>query len=153
MAKKKKRKQKAVKAPAVAYLKITWNNGEDNAFKISNFTNSLMNVERYLGSVEGKWKWACLKQVGTGNIYHYYHQKTGTKRLDLEGYKEQFEAYSLYIIYKLSYRKKTGSHKGRSKRIYDLSKISEYWTKDVLRIDVYQEGKLVNQYEHGKFLM
>lgn len=154
MAKKGKKKQKKTKAPAVAYLKITWNNGNSNAFKISNFTNSLMNVERYLRSVEGKWKWASLKEIGTGTIYHYYHKKTGSKRLDIREYRKQFDAYSLYIIHTPSYRKRTGTQKGTSKRIYNLEEIHNYWNyRDVLRIDVYQEGKLINRYEKGKFLM
>lgn len=150
MASTKKRKYKA---PSVAYLQIKFkNNSKPNGFKISDFGKDLKKIERYLASVEGKWSWAVLKQVKTGNIYHYYHPKTGLQRLDLKDYKKQLTSYSLYIIPTQQYKNRHGSQKGISKRVYDLNEVTKYWNKDVLRIDIYQEKKLINRYQ-GRFLM
>jgi ABC-type bacteriocin/lantibiotic exporter with double-glycine peptidase domain len=119
--------------------------------KIEN-EKDLKSVEKYLLKHVRAWKWASLKDISTKGVYHYYHPNTGIQRLSLEAYKEQFTAYSLYIIPTSSYKRKTGTTKGKSQRIYDLEQIDQYWTKDVLRIDVYVEGKKINSYENGRFL-
>jgi ABC-type bacteriocin/lantibiotic exporter with double-glycine peptidase domain len=112
----------------------------------------LKSIEKYLMKHIHSWKWATLREIGTNAILAYYHPSTGVEHLDLETYKKQFTAYSLYIIPTSAYKRKTGIMKGKSQRIYDLDQIHQYWTKDVLRIDVYVEGKQINSYENGRFL-
>ncbi|WMX17101.1 hypothetical protein [Aureispira sp. CCB-E] len=136
----------------IAYVHIRWKNQTNNkAMKIEN-EKQLKSVEKYLVKYRHSWKWASLKTLHTNKVIHYYHPKTGVERLDLKTYKAQFTAYSLYIIPTSSYKRKTGIEKGISQRIYDLEQIHQYWTKDVLRIDVYLEGKKINSYENGRFL-
>ena len=112
----------------------------------------LKSIEKYLTKHRHSWKWATLREIGSNTILAYYHPKTGVERLNLKSYKAQFTAYSLYIIPTSSYKRRTGIEKGISQRIYDLEQIHQYWTKDVLRIDVYVEGKKINSYENGRFL-
>jgi len=119
--------------------------------KIEN-EKELKSVEKYLMKHIRAWSYAALKQIDTNAVIHYYHPNTGVDHLNKEIYKEQFTAYSLYIIPTSSYKRKTGLTKGKSQRIYDLESIHKYWTKDVLRIDVYVEGKKINSYENGRFL-
>lgn len=136
-----------------AYLQIRFkNNPNPKGFKTDNLGKGLTRLEQYLQTVQGKWDWALLRQANTGNIIYYYHPNTGTQRLDLDGYKEQLTCYSLYIIPTLAYKKQHDNVKGISKRVYSLENIEQYWNQHVLRIDIYQDGKLVNQYERGKFL-
>lgn len=147
----KKPKQKRVKS-FIAYVHVNFkNNSNYKSMKIEN-EKDLKSVEKYLLKHVRAWKWASLKDLSTKAVYHYYHPNTGIQRLDLATYKEQFTAYSLYIIPTSSYKRKTGITKGKSQRIYDLEQIHQYWNKDVLRIDVYVEGKKINSYENGRFL-
>jgi hypothetical protein len=149
----KQQPKKVIKAASVAYLQVKFkDNDNQKGFKIKNFDKELNKVEQYLDGQKNRWSWAMLREVGSNAIYHYYHPNTGIDRLDLDTYKEQFTAYSLYIIPTSSYKRKTGITKGSSQRIYDLEQIDKYWTKDVLRIDVYVEGKKVNSYENGRLL-
>ena len=154
---KPKQKAKPKKKAKVArnYVAFVHVNFKDNrnykGMKIEN-EKQLKSVEKYLLKHRQAWKWASLKDIHTKAVYHYYHPDTGVDRLDLDTYKEQFTAYSLYIIHTSSYKRKTGIMKGKTQRIYDLEQIDKYWTPDVLRIDVYVEKKKVNSYENGRFL-
>lgn len=112
----------------------------------------LKSIEKYLMKHQNAWKYAALKEFGTNAVIHYYHPNMGVEHLDLERYKEQFTAYSLYIVHTSSYKRRTGKMKGDSQRIYDLDQIDKYWNKDVLRILVYVNGKKINTYENGRFL-
>lgn len=112
----------------------------------------LKSIEKYLMKHQNAWKYAALKEINTNAVIHYYHPNTGVEHLDLENYKKQFTAYSLYIIYTSSYKRRTGKMKGDSQRIYDLDQIDKYWNKDVLRILVYVNGKKIKTYENGRFL-
>jgi hypothetical protein len=146
-----KPKQKRVKN-FVAFVHVKFkNNPNYKAMKIEN-EKDLKSVEKYLLNNVRAWKWASLKDISTKGVYHYYHPNTGVQRLSLEAYKEQFTAYSLYIIHTSSYKRRTGKMKGDSQRIYDLDQIHQYWNKDVLRIDIYVEGKKINSYENGRLL-
>jgi hypothetical protein len=148
----KSKKKAKVARNYVAFVHINFkDNPNYKSMKIEN-EKDLKSVEKYLLKHRQAWKWASLKDIHTKAVYHYYHPDTGVDRLDLKTYKEQFTAYSLYIIPTSSYKRKTGITKGSSQRIYDLEQIDKYWTKDVLRIDVYVEGKKVNSYENGRFL-
>jgi ABC-type bacteriocin/lantibiotic exporter with double-glycine peptidase domain len=150
--KAKSKKKVKVAKNFIAFVHINFkDNPNYKSMKIEN-EKDLKSVEKYLLKHRQAWKWASLKDISTKAVYHYYHPDTGVDRLDLETYKKQFTAYSLYIIPTSSYKRKTGITKGSSQRIYDLDLIHQYWTKDVLRIDVYVEGKKVNSYENGRFL-
>ena len=152
-AKPKQQAKKVIKAASVAYLQVKFkDNDNPKGFKIKDFKKELNKVEQYLNGQKNRWSWAILREIESNAIYHYYHPNTGIERLDLDTYKEQFTAYSLYIIPTSSYKRKTGIEKGSSQRIYDLEQIHQYWTKDVLRIDVYVEGKKIKSYENGRFL-
>jgi ABC-type bacteriocin/lantibiotic exporter with double-glycine peptidase domain len=140
----------------VAFVHINFkDNPNYKSMKIEN-ERDLKSVEKYLLKHRQAWKWTSLKDIHTKAVYHYYHPDTGVDRLDLETYKKQFTAYSLSLIPTSSYKRKTGVTKGvtkgSSQQIYDLEQIHQYWTKDVLRIDVYVEGKKVKSYENGRFL-
>ena len=151
--KEQTKKTKTVKAASVAYLQVKFKDNENpKGFKIKNFSKELNKVEQYLNGQKNTWSWAILREIGSNAIYHYYHPNTGIQRLDKDSYKEQFTAYSLYIIPTSSYKLKTGITKGKSQRIYDLDNIHQHWTKDVLRIDVYVDGKKINSYENGRLL-
>jgi ABC-type bacteriocin/lantibiotic exporter with double-glycine peptidase domain len=150
--KPKSRKKIKVAKNFIAYVHINFkDNANYKSMKIEN-EKDLKSVEKYLLKHLRAWKWASLKDINTKAVYHYYHPTTGVERLNLETYKEQFTAYSLYIIPTSSYKRKMGIIKGKSQRIYDLDQIHQYWNKDVLRIDVYVEGKKINSYENGRFL-
>jgi len=152
-AKPKQQPKKVIKAASVAYLQVKFkDNDNPKGFKIKDFKKELNKVEQYLNGQKNRWSWAILREIESKAIYHYYHPNTGIERLDLDTYKEQFTAYSLYIIPTSSYKRKTGVEKGSSQHIYDLEQIHQYWTKDVLRIDVYVEGKKIKSYENGRFL-
>lgn len=139
----------------VAYVHIKFKNRDNwQPMYIHESTEEkeLKSIEKYLMKHQNAWKYAALKEFGTNAVIHYYHPNTGVEHLNLESYKEQFTDYSLYIIYTSSYKRKTGKTKGDSQRIYDLDQIHKYWNKDVLRIDIYVEGKKINSYENGRLL-
>ena len=139
--------------PPVAYLQIKFsNNHNPKGFRIYNFKAGLKKIERYLKSVKGKWQWALLRQISTNNIFYYYHPKTGTERLDQKAYAKLLEYYSLYIIPTSRYKRQHGSLKGMTEKVRSLDEVGKFWNKDVLRIDIYQQGKLINRFMDGKFL-
>lgn len=152
-AKSKPEKDNVIPSASVAYLQVKFkNNSNPKGFKIKNFEKDLNRIENYLKGQKNRWSWALLREIGSNAIYHYYHPNTDIQRLDLEAYKEELTAYSLYIIPTSAYKLRTGISKGTSQRIYDLEQIHNYWNKDVLRIDIYVEGKKINSYEKGLFL-
>lgn len=147
-----KKKKKTTSTPPVAYLQVKFKDNENpKAFHIYNFGLGLDKIENYLKTVRGKWDWALLRQAKTNNIFYYYHPNTGTKRLDQKAYKKQLEFFMLYIIPTSKYKNRHGSQKGISKRVQNLDEVPAYMNKDVLRINVYQRGELINCYERGKF--
>lgn len=151
----KRQKTKKISQPVIAKFLVCWNNNSDNMFpmKVFNLKTCISRIERYLDTKEGLWKYCLLKCESTGTILSYYHPSNGSNALDQETYKKlnQKNSYSLYIIPTAAQKRKTGSQKGITKRVYHLDEVEQYYTKDVSRIDIYQKGKKINSF-NGKFL-
>lgn len=133
---------------SVAYIQIKFkDNDNPKAFKVANLGTRLSYTERLLEQWKGRWSHAVLRLCGSNNIVHYYHPSTGKQRLTKQAYKAQLERYELYIIPTTKWKEQHGSHKGISRTIYSLESLEEYYSKDVLRIDIYQQGRLYGSYD------
>lgn len=152
---RKPKKTKKSSQPVIAKFLVCWNDNPDNMFpmKVFSLKKCIPRIERYLDSKKGLWKYCLLKDESTGTILSYYHPSNGSKALDQETYKKlnQKNSYSLYIIPTAAYKRRTGSQKGITKRVYHLDDVEQYYNKDVSKIDIYQKGKKINSF-NGKFL-
>lgn len=150
----KRRKTKKVSEPVIAKFLVKFNNNPDNMFpmKVFNLKKCVPRIERWLKGTGDTWKYALLKD-NEGMILSYYHPSNGTNPIDQETYTKLFkkESFSLYIIPSRSYKRKYDNPKPKSIRVGSLDDVAALYNKDdVLRIDIYQKGKLINSF-NGEF--
>lgn len=146
--------RKKVKLQSVAYLKVKWkDNPEPKAFKMSDLQKSLVRVEReILTKNNNRWSWAIL-YTRNNEIIHYYHPTSGTAAISKDEYSNKLKksrTLSGYIIYNTAWRRKNPNKKSaRTVRLNDPKEVTEFFNEDVLRIDIYQDGKKIDSY-YGK---
>lgn len=149
------RPKKPQQKPSVAYIQIKFkDNDNPKGFKVSDLDGAVKRMERYLSKVKGKWSWAVLRMKGTNEIVHYYHPSKETQRLTVQDYKEILleQRIGIYIIYNQAWRKRNKTQKGVSKYISNLDEVRSHYNHEVQRIDIYKDGKLINQFKNNKFL-
>jgi hypothetical protein len=149
----KPRKTKKVSEPVIAKFLVKFNNNPNMfTMKVFNLNKCVPRIERWLKGTGDTWKYALLKDQA-GMILSYYHPSNGTNAIDKETYTKLFkkESFTLYIIPSKAYKRANDNPKPVSKRVYSLDDVSAFYKKeDVLRIDVYQKGKVINSF-NGQF--
>lgn len=104
--------------------------------------------------LKGKvFEWAVLYDNQSNQVQAYYHPKTQDQPLDKSSFYKALQKpkIKLYIIYTPAYKLKTGRTKGLSMPIESLEEVPQYWTPEVAKIMIYQDGKHTHNFIKGQF--